>query len=237
MRQKENILTRHVVFSRAPGLDFSERDRLVLELAGVFIAQQVRTLDARHDANAVLAAFEVGDDHATRGLIVLDPGHRPALISPEAVRLLQVYLGWRHGAGRLPEPLERWIDEGDVVARTGNGQRSGVPPLRRALVTGELTIRSVGLDGRVAVILEERPADPQDARSLLTAREREVLDAVAEGLTNAQIAERLWVSPATVGKHLENVYTKLEVRSRAAAVARTRHAMPTQARPASESVR
>ena len=47
-----------------------------------------------------------------------------------------------------------------------------------------------------------------------------MLEAVAEGLTNAQIAERLWVSPATVGKHLENVFAKLEVRSRAAAVAR-----------------
>ena len=54
----------------------------------------------------------------------------------------------------------------------------------------------------------------------LTAREAEILELVAAGLTNAAIAERLWVSPGTVKKHLENVYAKLGVANRAAAVVR-----------------
>ena len=54
----------------------------------------------------------------------------------------------------------------------------------------------------------------------LTSREREVLSWVARGKTNPQIAELLWVSPATVRKHLENVYAKLGVSTRTAAVAR-----------------
>jgi DNA-binding CsgD family transcriptional regulator len=53
----------------------------------------------------------------------------------------------------------------------------------------------------------------------LTAREREVLAWVARGKTNADIAALLWVSPATVRKHLENVFGKLGVRTRTAAVA------------------
>lgn len=53
----------------------------------------------------------------------------------------------------------------------------------------------------------------------LTPREREILDLVAQGKTNAEIAERLWVSPGTVRKHLENVYGKLEVHTRSAAAA------------------
>jgi DNA-binding CsgD family transcriptional regulator len=56
---------------------------------------------------------------------------------------------------------------------------------------------------------------------LLSPREGEVLDLVAGGASNAEIAQRLWVSPATVKKHLENVYAKLTVRSRTAALART----------------
>jgi DNA-binding CsgD family transcriptional regulator len=54
---------------------------------------------------------------------------------------------------------------------------------------------------------------------LLTSREGEVLELVAAGLTNAAIAERLWISPGTVKKHLDNVYAKLDVSNRAAAVA------------------
>jgi DNA-binding NarL/FixJ family response regulator len=224
--QPKDSLTRHVAFSRAPGLDFDERDRLVLELAGVFIEQQVKTLEARQAAAAILAAFEAPAEDRARGLIVVDGQHRPALVSPIAHGLLQTYFGWRAGARRLPAALEDWLREGDLVATHAYRQRSSLAPLRRAIGSGEVTVRSVAMDGRIVVLLEERRGDPTDARSRLTSREREVLEAVAEGLTNAQIAERLWVSPATVGKHLENVFSKLEVRSRAAAVARMGRTIP-----------
>ena len=54
--------------------------------------------------------------------------------------------------------------------------------------------------------------------SLLTGREQEVLALVAEGLTNAEIGALLWISAGTVRRHLENVYAKLEVHTRTAAV-------------------
>lgn len=53
----------------------------------------------------------------------------------------------------------------------------------------------------------------------LTPRETEVLALVAEGLSNPQIAERLVVSEHTVHRHLSNIFTRLDVSSRAAAVA------------------
>jgi DNA-binding NarL/FixJ family response regulator len=53
-----------------------------------------------------------------------------------------------------------------------------------------------------------------------TAREREILEHLAAGLTNAQIGERLRISPGTVRKHLENVYAKVGVTNRTAAAAR-----------------
>jgi DNA-binding CsgD family transcriptional regulator len=57
----------------------------------------------------------------------------------------------------------------------------------------------------------------------LTSREHEVVLLVAEGLTNADIARQLWISPGTVRRHLENVFAKLDVHTRTAAVARIRH--------------
>ena len=58
----------------------------------------------------------------------------------------------------------------------------------------------------------------------LTEREREILDLVARGLTNAEIARRLVVSDKTVRNHVSNVFAKLQVGGRAEAVARARDA-------------
>jgi DNA-binding CsgD family transcriptional regulator len=58
------------------------------------------------------------------------------------------------------------------------------------------------------------------AGGLLTPREREILAWVARGKTNGEIAAVLYLAPGTVRKHLDNVYGKLGVGSRAGAVAR-----------------
>ncbi|GGO62461.1 response regulator [Nonomuraea cavernae] len=57
------------------------------------------------------------------------------------------------------------------------------------------------------------PAEP------LSARELEILDLVAQGTTNREVAARLFISEATVKSHLLHIYTKLGVNDRAAAVA------------------
>jgi DNA-binding CsgD family transcriptional regulator len=51
----------------------------------------------------------------------------------------------------------------------------------------------------------------------LSAREREVLAALADGLTNQELAERLFISERTTNRHLSNIFTKLGVRNRTAA--------------------
>jgi DNA-binding NarL/FixJ family response regulator len=58
----------------------------------------------------------------------------------------------------------------------------------------------------------------------LTEREREVLELMARGLSNNEIARKLVVSPKTVRNHVSNVFTKLQVADRAEAVERARRA-------------
>jgi NarL family two-component system response regulator LiaR len=53
----------------------------------------------------------------------------------------------------------------------------------------------------------------------LTVREQEILNLVAKGMTNPQIAEQLVISPSTVQFHVHNILTKLQVRTRTEAVA------------------
>ncbi|MBB6546853.1 ATP-binding protein [Nonomuraea rubra] len=81
----------------------------------------------------------------------------------------------------------------------------GSEPLRHAAEAAAATLR---------VPLGDEP--------LLSAREREVLVLVAEGLSNRQIAERLFISARTSGVHVSNIMGKLGASSRVEAVARAR---------------
>jgi two-component system response regulator DesR len=75
-------------------------------------------------------------------------------------------------------------------------------------------VRRVGLGMTMFAPTSEQPAP------LLTEREREVLDLIAAGSTNREIAERLYLSPHTVKEHTSALYRKLHARNRAEAVQR-----------------
>lgn len=68
------------------------------------------------------------------------------------------------------------------------------------------------------------PARPLDAADALTSRELEVLDAIAQGLANREIADRLHVSVGTIKTHVHRILAKLDVDNRTAAVRRAREA-------------
>ena len=67
--------------------------------------------------------------------------------------------------------------------------------------------------------LGRRDAEQSEGPVELTPREREVLALVAEGLTNAELAERLYISPRTAGVHVSNILAKLGMSSRTEAAA------------------
>jgi DNA-binding NarL/FixJ family response regulator len=76
------------------------------------------------------------------------------------------------------------------------------------------------LIARVRRLVERSASDDrQKVHAKLTRREREVLALLASGLTQPEIAQRLVISPSTVASHIEHILGKLDVHSRAEAVA------------------
>ena len=99
--------------------------------------------------------------------------------------------------------------------------------IRRAMAAGAdgYLLKDLPRDQLVAAVRELMSGSPRahvaishSSQLSLTDREIEVLELVADGLTNRAVARRLGISEATVKTHLAHVYTKLEVLDRAAAV-------------------
>ena len=86
----------------------------------------------------------------------------------------------------------------------------------RAVAAGDALL-SPGVTKRLVTEFAARSRQPRQTVELdaLTEREREVMALVAEGLTNAEIAERLVVSPATAKTHVSRAMVKLGARDRA----------------------
>jgi DNA-binding CsgD family transcriptional regulator len=85
-------------------------------------------------------------------------------------------------------------------------------PLEQAVAEAQTVATDAGRSAHA-----EPDLGPSDALGGLSPREVEVLKLVAEGLTNAQVAQRLFLSPRTVNAHLNSIYHKLGVGSRSAA--------------------
>lgn len=103
-------------------------------------------------------------------------------------------------SGYLSKSATR-ADVCDAVAAIARGEMVLDPALQTALLA---QVRARGVD---------------DTRPVLTAREREILVLMADGLSAPAIGERLYLSPATVKTHMGHMYEKLGVSDRAACVA------------------
>ena len=94
----------------------------------------------------------------------------------------------------------------------------------RAIGRGE-AIFSPAIAGRlIDFFAAPRPGAPPQAFPELTEREREILELIAQGHSNPEIAERLVLSPHTVRNYVSNIFSKLQVVDRAQAIVRAREA-------------
>jgi DNA-binding CsgD family transcriptional regulator len=206
--------TRTFIFDAAVR-DFGERERTLLNLLAPHLRQLHEAASVRQRAGRQLAELYGGDPNTQRGILIVGRGAAIDSATHPAQRLLSTYFTDAN-TGRLPVTVSQWLRQQRDQQRS---PRLGAQPAPRLTVqgpTGTLTLERAEVGGTEVIMLDEQPL--ATARRALTAREREVLDLVSEGKRNNEIAQELWVSPSTVRKHLENIYAKLGVSTRTAAV-------------------
>jgi DNA-binding NarL/FixJ family response regulator len=163
-------------------------------------------------------------------------------LAPDVV-LMDLRMPRLDGVEATQRIVERHAETRVVVLTTYADDRSVIQALRAGacgFLTKDATSEQIGealdaaVHGRAAIdptvqhllveAIARKPADgwkPPDESRLpddLTPREAEVLALIAEGLSNADIAARLYVSEATVKSHINHLYTKTGTRDRAQAV-------------------
>jgi DNA-binding NarL/FixJ family response regulator len=177
-----------------------------IELVGTAAdGEEAIRLAARHDPDVVLMDLRM-----------------PRLDGTEAIRRLA-----ERGERPRTIALTTYADDASVLGALRAGARgyltkdAGAEEIRAALeaVAGGAAALDPAVQHHVVEALTGPAGGDPDLPDGLTPREAEVLSLIASGLTNAEIADRLVVSAATVKSHVNHIFAKAGVRDRAQAVA------------------
>ncbi|MDF2998481.1 MAG: two component transcriptional regulator, LuxR family [Xanthobacteraceae bacterium] len=236
---KRNKAVAHVPVIFMTGLSETEQIVKGLEAGGVdyvtkpiapdeLIARmRVHLANARqtHSARAAL-------DAAGRFLLSATRSGRVLWSTPQATALLAAVTAPPPGDSFvLPEPVRLWLDghRGEAAGAEPDAFDLTVDGTSRRLKLSY--VGQIGPDELLLRITEDNRLPPEQilkAKLNLTVREAEVLMWLARGKANRDIGEILGLSPRTVNKHLEMVYSKIGVENRAAATALAMRALASR---------
>jgi DNA-binding CsgD family transcriptional regulator len=169
-----------------------------------------------HSARTALDTFG-------RFLLATDHAGRVLWCTPQAARLLSMaFRGFETDSYVLPAPVQDWLRQRTATDAASPPDTLGLQPDLSSVALELTYIGQIGPDEILLRLVEGRAGDDRlvlQRKLMLTQRESEVLLWIAHGKSNRDIAEILTLSPRTVNKHLEQIYTKLGVENRASATA------------------
>ena len=222
----------HVPVIFMTGLTETEHVVHALESGGVDYLTKpidIDELQARirvHLANArSVQSARIALDAAGRHLLAVSPTGQVEWSTPQAQQVLKAITGRDDMLEDVGHQLARWIAGGRETTASQSA-------MTMALENGaRIQLHHLGTIGTEEYLFRLTTADHPNQDAILrehfslTAREAEVLLWIAKGKSNRDIGEILGLSPRTVNKHLEQIYTKLGVENRASAAVRAAHVL------------
>ena len=198
-------------------IDFNDRECEVLRLITPHL--KAAFINARF-LNRIDAERRYLDRAVAKGVVAMDEAGAVIFTSQLAEQWLKKYFGETWG-GAMPAAVRDYV-EAYRTTSTGSDYFRPAEPLIVSGSTEELKI-TVTFDTRereMLVFLEERrPHTVGDFECAgVTRREAEILYWIGRGKTDPEIARLLSISPRTVQKHIEHIFTKMGVETRTAAV-------------------
>jgi DNA-binding NarL/FixJ family response regulator len=214
-------LTGTAFFLHRDRRSFTERDRQILTLLRPHLFQAHSNVQKYHQLEQQIG--QVTATFGAMGLITLTANGQATVVTHQAEIWLDQYFTQATVPGSLPEELTAWISaQINQIGQIDDPVTAGLPlyieQADRRLVV-RLMLAPTG--DRYSLLLEEqrRMGLPPLDQLNLSPRETEVLSGLFQGKDNKSIAKTMDVGTSTVRKHLENIYRKLNVQSRAEAVA------------------
>ena len=202
-------------WARERGLSVDDDLSYLHEFEHVTLA---RVLMARYERERVDGALHDAVGLLERLLRAAEQGGRMG--SAIEILALQALAHQAQGdASSALAPLERALSLAEPEGYVRVFVDEGAP---MALLLQEAASRGVAPDSTRRLLAAFPSARPDAAQALLSDRETEVLRLIAAGLTNQEIAARLYLSLYTVKAHARSIYDKLDAHSRTQAVARAR---------------
>lgn len=232
-RIKAHSALQHVPVIFMTGLTETEHVVHALESGGVdFLTKpiDIDELQARirvHLANARSAqSARIALDAAGRHLLAVSAEGRLHWSTPQTQQVLKATTGNEDAIEGIGHHLATWLEDGEAAPA---GQTASF-----SLEVGggaSVQMQYLGAIGTDEYLFRLTTADHPNQDEILrrtfglTNREAEVLLWIAKGKSNRDIGEILGLSPRTVNKHLEQIYTKLGVENRASAAVRAAHVL------------
>jgi len=203
--------------------DFTERDRLVLNMLRPHLIQAYRNAEILSQFQQENTLLRQAIEESNRGVIIVKNTGRIRSMTEPARCWVEAYCGHQPHTGEwLPMEIRQWFLQQQAQRADNTTLPQPHTPLVLEREGKRLRIRLLTNDneGQHLLLLEEQTTHltPASLAVLgLSQREAEVLYWLIQGKTNPEIGTILSLSPRTVQTHLERIYQKLGVETRAAA--------------------